>query len=55
MDKSEYNEHHLRLSEQAYLEMARLYDFSTVECAKNGKIKSIEEIHEEAYNIIVQN
>lgn len=55
LDESESNEHHLRLSEQAYLEMSSLYDFSTVECAKNGKIKSIEEIHEEVYNIIVQN
>lgn len=53
LDESESNENHLRLSELAYLELAKLYDFEIIECAKNGDIKTIEEIHEELYRIVV--
>lgn len=48
-DEAEANVEYLKNGEQAYLELAQLYDYSTIDCTKESKVKSIEEIHEEVY------
>jgi len=51
-DQHEANEKHLRDAENAYLEVAKKYDFEIVNCVKDNKIKTVEEIHEEVYSLI---
>lgn len=51
-DQLENNKEHLKLAEAAYLELADLYGFKIVNCVKNNKIRTIEDIHEEIYNIV---
>lgn len=45
---------HLKRAEQAYLEIVKLFpkDFCLVECVENGRLLSIEEIHEKIRQII---
>lgn len=52
LDEGESNEHYLRLAEPAYLELAELYGFKTIECHKDMNPKTIEEIHEEIYKAL---
>ena len=47
LDQNEKDERHLKNAEIAYLELAKLYNWKTVECVKNDKVKSIEEISSE--------
>ena len=49
-DQHEASEEHLRNAELAYLELAELYRFKTINCFQNGKVKSVADIHEEVYN-----
>jgi dTMP kinase len=44
---------HLEKTEKVYLQMARLFpnDFTLVECFENGKLLSIEEVHEKVWVI----
>ena len=51
LDEAERDEHHLLLAQNAYLEMAELYNFKVVNCAIDGKIKSIDEISEEVIKL----
>lgn len=51
-DGHEKSKEHLKNAETAYLELAERYNFKTIECAKNGKPKTIEEINDEIYNIL---
>ena len=48
-DQHEASEEHLKNAEQAFLELVKLYNFKTINCSQDGKIKSIEAIHEEVY------
>ncbi|MCR4328660.1 MAG: deoxynucleoside kinase [Patescibacteria group bacterium] len=45
---------HLERAEETYLEMVRLFpkDFILVECVENGKLLTIEEIHEKVWEIV---
>lgn len=52
VDAHETNKEHLRKAEQTYLELAEIYNYSTVKCIKDGKIRSIDDINNEIYNII---
>lgn len=52
IDEHEKDENHLKHAETAYSELAKKYDFKTIECATNDKIKSIEEINDEVYKIV---
>lgn len=54
-DEHESNIEHLNKALRAYLELAELYDFKTITCGKSGCIKTIEEIHEEVYEIVKNN
>jgi len=52
-DIHEADRQHLQDAEQAYLYLCEKYpDFQLVECMKNGKIMSREEIHQEIWKII---
>ena len=54
LDEHEKNPEHLKNAERAYVELAGLYNWDTVECIKNNKLRSIEDIGEEIYNIIIK-
>lgn len=50
-DQHESSLLHLRNAEQAYLELANLHNYYTIECLdKNGKLRDIEDIQEDVYN-----
>ena len=51
-DEAEANEEYLRLGEKAYLELANLYNYDVINCVEEEKIKSIESIHEEVYELV---
>lgn len=51
LDEAERDEKHLLLAQNAYLEMAELYDFKVINCAIDGKIRTIEEIGEDVIKI----
>ncbi len=45
---------HLERAEQTYLKIAELFpkDFAVVECYENGRVLSIDEIHQKVYEIV---
>ena len=54
-EKSDQNENdinHLKNAELTYLQLADYYNFETIKCFEDNKMKSIEEIHENIYNIV---
>ena len=55
MDQHESSKEHLIASENAFKEIASIYDFKTIECNIGDKPKKIEEINEELYNYIKEN
>ena len=52
IDDHEKSESHLRNAEVAYLEIADLYDFDIIECIKENKIRSKEDINDELYEMV---
>lgn len=48
-DIHEINEKHLQDSYDTACELAKEYNWFTIECIKNGKIRTIDDIHEEIY------
>lgn len=55
LDQNESDENHLRNAERAYLEVADYYDFIIIECVKDNKLRSIEDINDELYKILKEN
>ena len=53
LDQHEGNTQYLKIAEQAYLEIAQLYDFMVVQCVEQGKLRTIENINDELYNMVV--
>lgn len=53
LDEHEMSEDNLRHAENAYLEMVDLYNFTKIDCISNESIRSINDINEELYNIII--
>lgn len=53
-DIHEADINHLKNAEKAYLEMVKLFpkDFKLVECVENGKLLSIEKIHEKVWAVV---
>ncbi len=47
LDEHEKCEEHLKNSEVAYVELSQIYNWTTIECIANGKIRSIENINDE--------
>lgn len=52
LDEAEKNEDYLRQGEAAYLELADIYKYDVINCVNNGKIKTIDDINEELYQIV---
>lgn len=52
-DQHESDENHLRLAEKAFIEISDKYNFKTIECTDEDRIKSIEEINEELYEYVI--
>lgn len=51
-DQHEKSVEHLKSAEVAYIELSDKYNFKTIECNIEDKIKSIEEINNELYNYV---
>lgn len=51
-DEHERSEKHLRQAESAYLELAELYDWSSIKCVVNDEIRTKEDIAEEVFSLI---
>ena len=52
IDEHEKDEEYLRQSEECYIELSELYNWSKIECVKDNKIRTIEDINNEIYDII---
>lgn len=52
-DEHEKDEAYLKLSEQAYLEVAKLHHYKVILCVKDGKIRTIEDINDELYHYVI--
>jgi len=52
LDQNERDKDHLINAENAYIELARKYDFYTIECNDCDRIKTIEEINADLYNYV---
>ena len=50
--KEEKREEDIKQAEEAYLELSELYNWDIVECIRNGKIRSVEDINNDILNII---
>lgn len=51
-DQHETSKEHLLMAENAYKEIADLYDFQTIECNIGDKPKKIEDINKELYDYV---
>lgn len=54
-DQHESSKEHLLLAESAYIEIAEIYDFKTIECNIGDSPKKIEDINNELYDYIYNN
>lgn len=54
-DQHEASQDHLINAENAFLQLASIYDFSIVNCIRNNKIRTKENIHEEVYSLVKSN
>jgi len=52
IDEYEKNKTYLNKSSETYFELASIYNYDIVNCVENDKIRSIEDINNEIYNII---
>jgi len=52
LDEVERNEEYLSNGERAYLEVAKRHDYKIINCVKDEKIRTIEEINEELFNFV---
>ena len=55
LDQNEKDDNHLIGAETAYIELADKYNFYTIECIDNDRIKTIDEINDDLYNYIINN
>ena len=51
-DQHEASKEHLLMAENAYMEVASIYDFKTIECNIGNEPKKIEDINEELYSYV---
>ena len=54
LDEAEKNEKYLKLGEKAYLELAELYNYDVINCVKDDKIRTIDDINEEVYQKCIE-
>ena len=53
-DQLENDEEYLKKAENAYIELASVYKWKTVECVENNTIKSIEQIGDEVLKLVLE-
>ena len=53
LDEHEKNPEHLKNAENAYVELSQLYNWTTIDCIKDDKIRKPEDIGEEVYNAVI--
>jgi len=51
-DQHENNPDHLKNAEETYLQLASYYNFDTINCVNDNKIRTISDINDELYDII---
>ena len=54
LDEHEKNPEHLKNAERAYVELAQLYNWDKIECIRDNKLRSIEDINNEIYKIVLE-
>ncbi len=54
LDEAESSKSHLIDSEKAYLELAKLKDYVIINCIKDNKIRTIEDINQEIYKSVIE-
>ena len=47
LDQNEKDQNHLKNAEKTYIEISKLYGFKQIDCVKNNKIRTIEDISKE--------
>ena len=52
IDEHEKSPEYLKSSEEAYIELSELYNWNRIECIKNDKLRTIEEINDEIIKIV---
>ena len=52
LDVHENSEEHLRNAEKAYIELSELYNWDKVECIRDNKLRTIEDINNEIYFLV---
>ena len=52
-DELEKDEKYMKNVEKAYLEVAKLLDYKVINCVKDQKIRSIEDINDELFNYVL--
>ena len=53
IDDTEKSPEYLKKAERAYIELSGLYNWDTVECVKDNSLRSIKDIGEDIYNIVI--
>jgi len=51
-DEHEKSAEHLKNAEESYIELSELYNWDRIECVQEGKLRSVEDIHQEIMNIL---
>lgn len=54
LDGHENCAEHLKMAEATYIELSELYNWDRIECVKDNKIRAIEDISDEIYEIVEQ-
>ena len=54
LDEHEKSPEHLKNAERAYVELAGLYNWNKIECIKDNKLRTIEDISNEIYKIVLE-
>lgn len=52
IDEHEKSSEHLKNAEEAYIELSELYNWYRIECIKDNKLRTIEDINEEILKLI---
>ena len=51
-DQHEMSKDHLIMAEKSYMEIAKKYDFKTIECSEDNNLKDINKINQEVYDYV---
>ena len=54
MDEYEKSTDYLKQAEDAYIELSELYNWDRVNCIKDDKLRDINDINDEIYNIVLE-